>query len=369
MKVHLVVGARPNFMKIAPLYKELSLYQEKFEPILIHTGQHYDERMSKLFFEDLRMPKPDVYLAVGSGNHGLQTARVIERYEDYVLTGCKPELVVVAGDVNSTFACAYVAKKHHINVAHLEAGLRSYDNDMPEEINRILTDRISDLLLTPSLDGNENLYKEGIDPQRVKFVGNIMIDSIIEHKKHAESSKIHHVLGLEEKQPYILVTLHRPSNVDNLEGLTTILTAFRDLSSKIKIIFPMHPRTKSNIARLQLDYLVNCNSNLIITDPIGYLDFMKLQMNASLILTDSGGIQEESTYFDIPCLTLRENTERPITITEGTNKLVKLDTQCIVSEAESVLNGNRKLGSIPKFWDGKTAGRVVKVVDEWFGFL
>lgn len=366
MKVHLVVGARPNFMKIAPLYNELAKHSNIFEPKLIHTGQHYDEKMSKLFFEDLKMPKPDVYLSVGSGSHGIQTARVIERYEDYLLSREKPELIVVAGDVNSTFACAYVAKKHHVSVAHLEAGLRSFDNDMPEEINRILTDRISDILLTPSLDGNENLIKEGTDPKRIKFVGNIMIDSIVEHRTLADASNILSDLSLDEKQPYILVTLHRPSNVDSIDGLSIILKAFRKLSSKTKIVFPMHPRTKSNISRLQLDCLVNGNPNLLITDPIGYLDFMKLQMNAALILTDSGGIQEESTFFGVPCLTLRENTERPITITEGTNKLVKLDTQCIVSEAESVLNGNRKLGSIPKFWDGHTAERVVKEFLEFF---
>jgi len=366
MKVHLVVGARPNFMKIAPLYKELLRKGDVFKPELIHTGQHYDEKMSKLFFEDLRMPKPDVYLAVGSGNHGSQTAKIMERYEEYLLSGGKPELVVVAGDVNSTFACAYVAKKHHISVAHLEAGLRSFDNDMPEEINRILTDRISDLLLTPSLDGNDNLIKEGADPKRIKFVGNIMMDSIVEHEKQAKASSILHDLGLEEKQPYILVTLHRPSNVDSFDGLSIILKAFRDLSSETKIVFPMHPRTRNNITRLQLDYLVSGNSNLLITDPIGYLDFMKLQMHAALILTDSGGIQEESTFFGIPCLTLRENTERPVTITEGTNKLVKLDTHCIVSEAESVLEGDRKTGSIPMYWDGCTAQRVVKEFREFF---
>lgn len=366
MKVHLVVGARPNFMKIAPLYNELAKHSNIFEPKLIHTGQHYDEKMSKLFFEDLKMPKPDVYLSVGSGSHGIQTARVIERYEDYLLSGDMPELIVVAGDVNSTFACAYVAKKHHVSVAHLEAGLRSFDNAMPEEINRILTDRISDILLTPSLDGNENLIKEGTDPKRIMFVGNIMIDSIVEHRKHADASNILCDLGIDEKQPYILVTLHRPSNVDSIDGLSIILKAFRDLSSKTKIVFPMHPRTKANVSRLQLDYLVNGDPNLLITDPIGYLDFMKLQMNATLILTDSGGIQEESTFFGVPCLTLRENTERPITITEGTNKLVKLDTQCIVSEAERVLKGDSQSGSIPMFWDGQTAKRVVKVFREYF---
>jgi len=299
---------------------------------------------------------------VGSGTHGQQTARIIERYEEYILDGNRPDMVIVAGDVNSTIACALVAKKLHIPVAHLEAGLRSFDERMPEEINRVLTDRISDLLLTPSMDGNENLIKEGIDPAKIHLVGNIMIDSLINHRQKAMASNIHQELGIEEGTDYALVTLHRPSNVDVVSGLNMLLDAFSYIGKQIKLVFPMHPRTKKNIERLGLQDKLEAIPNLYITEPIGYLDFMKLQMNAKLILTDSGGIQEESTYFGIPCLTLRENTERPITITEGTNQLVPLDSKSIIEYTMRILDGDVKQGSIPKYWDGKTAERVVALL-------
>lgn len=363
--VQLIVGARPNYMKMAPLYDELSLHRDKFHAMMIHTGQHYDEKMSKLFFQDLGMPEPCAYLKVGSGTHGQQTARIIERYEDFVLQDNKPDLVIVAGDVNSTIACALVAKKLHIPVAHLEAGLRSFDDRMPEEINRLLTDTISDLLLTPSEDGNANLIREGIDSAKIHFVGNIMIDSIVKHRIKAEESSILKELGIEEQDAYILVTLHRPSNVDEVSGLKMLLEAFAELGKHIKIIFPMHPRTSKNIELLGLKSQLEEIPNLTITEPIGYLDFMKLQMNSKLILTDSGGIQEESTYFGVPCLTIRENTERPITITIGTNQLVPLDSCSIVEYSKRILSGEVKKGAIPKYWDGKTAERVVKVVAEW----
>lgn len=364
--IHLIVGARPNFMKMAPLYKELSLYSNRYEPRIIHTGQHYDEQMSKLFFNDLAMPEPSAYLNVGSGTQGKQTARIIERYEDLILAGDKPDLVIVAGDVNSTIACALVAKKLYIPVAHLEAGLRSYDDRMPEEINRVLTDRISDILLTPSLDANKNLEKEGIDSEKIYFVGNIMIDSLVAHKEKAENSNIFHQLNMLPNEKYALVTLHRPSNVDEYEGLKMLLTSLEKIGRKIKIIFPMHPRTRKNIYDLGLSSFLNTNSDILFTDPLGYLDFLKLEMNAKFILTDSGGIQEESTYFGVPCLTLRENTERPITITEGTNHLVDLNEESIVNSAREIIEGNVKQGKIPKYWDGKTAKRIVKVLDEWF---
>ena len=364
--IHLIVGARPNFMKMAPLYRELSLSSNRYEPQIIHTGQHYDEQMSKLFFNDLAMPEPSAYLNVGSGTQGKQTARIIERYEDLILAGDKPDLVIVAGDVNSTIACALVAKKLYIPVAHLEAGLRSYDDRMPEEINRVLTDRISDILLTPSLDANKNLEKEGIDPEKIYFVGNIMIDSLVAHKDKAENSNIFHQLNMSPNEKYALVTLHRPSNVDEYEGLKMLLTSLEKIGRKIKIIFPMHPRTRKNIYELGLSSFLNTNSDVIFTDPLGYLDFLKLEMNAKFILTDSGGIQEESTYFGVPCLTLRENTERPITITEGTNHLVDLNVESIVNSAREIIEGNVKQGKIPKYWDGKTAKRIVKVLDEWF---
>lgn len=352
-------------MKMAPLYKELSRYPESYIPRLIHTGQHYDEKMSSLFFNDLDLPEPSAYLHVGSGSHGRQTARIIERYEDYILAGNEPDMVIVAGDVNSTIACALVAKKQHIPVAHLEAGLRSFDNNMPEEINRILTDRISDILLTPSLDGNDNLISEGIDAEKIHFVGNIMIDSLVQHQSKAELSNIKNEIGLVEDQRYILVTLHRPSNVDSFDGLSTLLGAFNEIGKKQTIVFPIHPRTRKNITDLGLDKILRQNPRLIVTDPIGYLDFIKLQRDAFLILTDSGGIQEESTFFGVQCLTLRNNTERPVTITEGTNKLVSLNIDSIVEAVDSVLRGEVIRGRIPKYWDGRTAGRVESVLDSW----
>lgn len=357
-KVHLIVGARPNFMKMAPLYKEFTKFPEEFEIKLIHTGQHYDERMSKFFFDDLQMPKPDEYLEVGSGTHGKQTAKIMERYEKILLKD-KPDLVIVAGDVNSTSACAIDAVKLHIPVAHLEAGLRSFARSMPEEINRILTDAISDYLLTPSTDGDDNLLAEGVSKDKIFFVGNIMIDSLMQYKNRAKKSDILDRINV--KEDYALITLHRPSNVDNKKGLLTILNAFEKISKSINLIFPIHPRTTKQIQAFDLEDKVKKMVNLHLIPPVGYYDFLKLEMDAKFILTDSGGIQEESTYFGVPCLTLRPNTERPITITEGTNNLVKLNTEDIITEAEKILAGNIKKGNIPKYWDGKTAQRIVKI--------
>ncbi|MEA2095547.1 MAG: UDP-N-acetylglucosamine 2-epimerase (non-hydrolyzing) [Candidatus Cloacimonadota bacterium] len=357
-KIHLIVGARPNFMKMAPLYKEFTKFPDEFEVKLIHTGQHYDERMSKFFFDDLQMPKPDEYLEVGSGSHGKQTAKIMERYEKVLLKD-KPDLVIVAGDVNSTSACAIDAVKLHIPVAHLEAGLRSFARSMPEEINRILTDAISDYLLTPSTDGDDNLLAEGIANEKIFFVGNIMIDSLMQYKDRAKKSDILDRISV--KEDYALITLHRPSNVDNKKGLLIILNAFEEISKYINLIFPIHPRTTKQIQAFDLEDKVKKMKNLHLIPPVGYYDFLKLQMDAKFILTDSGGIQEESTYFGVPCLTLRPNTERPITITEGTNTLVKLSTEDIITEAEKILAGNIKKGKIPKYWDGKTAERIVKI--------
>ena len=362
-KIHLIVGARPNFMKMAPLYKEFRKYPNEFEVKLIHTGQHYDERMSKFFFEDLQMPVPDEYLEVGSGTHGKQTARIMERYEE-VLMKDKPNLVIVAGDVNSTSACAIDAVKLHIPVAHLEAGLRSFARTMPEEINRIITDTISDYLLTPSPDGDENLLREGINKNKIFFVGNIMIDSLVQYQEKAKESDILNKTADEAGKiikDYALITLHRPSNVDRKEGLTTILNAFKEISKHIQLIFPIHPRTTKQISEFGLSKKVEQMKNLILIPPVGYYDFLNLQMNAKFILTDSGGIQEESTYFGVPCLTLRPQTERPITITEGTNKLCKLETPEIISDAMEIINGKFKTGKIPRFWDGKTAERIVEI--------
>ncbi|MBT4333640.1 MAG: UDP-N-acetylglucosamine 2-epimerase (non-hydrolyzing) [Candidatus Cloacimonetes bacterium] len=357
-KIHIIVGARPNFMKMAPLYKEFAKFKNEFEIKLIHTGQHYDERMSKFFFDDLQMPKPDEYLEVGSGTHGKQTAKIMERYEEVLLKD-KPDLVIVAGDVNSTSACAIDAVKLHIPVAHLEAGLRSFARSMPEEINRILTDAISNYLLTPSIDGDENLLAEGVSKDKIFFVGNIMIDSLMQYQEKARNSDI--LDRIDVKDDYALITLHRPSNVDNKEGMLTILNAFEEISKSISLIFPIHPRTTKQIQTFELEEKVKKMRNLHLVPPVGYYDFLKLQMDAKFILTDSGGIQEESTYFGVPCLTLRPNTERPITITQGTNTLVKLETDDIINEAKKILSGNIKKGSIPKYWDGKTAERIVKI--------
>ncbi|MCK4312589.1 MAG: UDP-N-acetylglucosamine 2-epimerase (non-hydrolyzing) [Candidatus Cloacimonetes bacterium] len=361
-KIHLIVGARPNFMKIAPLHKEFQKYPDKFDIKLIHTGQHYDERMSKFFFDDLQMPVPDEYLEVGSGTHGEQTAKIMERYEK-VLLNDKPDLVIVAGDVNSTAACAIDAVKLHIPVAHLEAGLRSYNRSMPEEINRILTDSISEYLLTPSPDADKNLLDEGIAKNKIYFVGNIMIDSLIQYKEKAEKSRVLEKYNLYPSE-FVLITLHRPSNVDKEKGLLTILNAFEEISKSIKLVFPIHPRTTKQIKAFGFEEKTEKMENLLLTPPIGYYDFLKLQMEAKFILTDSGGIQEESTFFGVPCLTLRPQTERPITITEGTNKLVKLETEDIVREAHYILKGNIKKGKVPKYWDGKTAERIVKIFRE-----
>lgn len=358
-KIHLVVGARPNFMKMAPLYREFSKYPDEFEVKLIHTGQHYDEKMSKFFFDDLELPIPDEYLEVGSGTHGEQTAKIIARYEK-VLFRDKPDVVIVAGDVNSTVACALDAVKLHIPVAHLEAGLRSFARTMPEEINRIMTDAISDYLLTPSPDADKNLMNEGVSADKIYYVGNIMIDSLVRFRDKAQKSEILEKYSLDE-QKYALITLHRPSNVDNKRGFEIILDAFAEISKHIKLVFPIHPRSKKQLKTFNLTEKVEKCKDLLLIEPVGYYDFIKLQMESKFILTDSGGIQEESTFMGIPCLTLRKQTERPITITEGTNKLVKLKTKNIIDAAMTIIEGNYKQGKIPQYWDGETAARIVKI--------
>jgi len=360
VKIALVVGARPNFMKVGPVYFELKKHS-RYTPLLIHTGQHYDKNLSEIFFEQLGFPKPDVYLGVGSGTHGVQTAKIMIAFEQFLLQE-KPDLVLVAGDVNSTVACAIDAVKLHIPVAHLEAGLRSYDRRMPEEINRIETDCISSMLLTPSKDADENLIREGISKEKIFLVGNAMIDSLIKYEKQAEHSKTMDELGL-EKQSYALITLHRPSNVDDRDNLEIILDAFSEISKKIPLVFPMHPRTRKQLSVFGLEEKVDAITNLKLIDPIGYLDFLKLEKYAQFVLTDSGGIQEETTVFGVPCLTLRENTERPITIELGTNQLVELNKDVIIQKVTAILNGTYKKGSIPPLWDGHTAQRIVQVMD------
>ncbi len=349
-------------MKMAPLYFALKR-TEGFEPVIVHTGQHYDYAMSQAFFEDLELPESHHYLGVGSGSHAEQTARVMIEFEK-VLAQERPDLVVVFGDVNSTVACSLTAKKQHVPVAHVEAGLRSFDETMPEEINRRVTDAISDLLLTPSPDGDENLRREGASNGRVRRVGNIMIDSLVTILNRAggdQEVQLLRDLALATGS-YALVTLHRPSNVDEAKSLEQILIYLNRLAERLPVVFPMHPRTKKNIERFGID--ISLGEDFRIIDPVRYREFILLQKNARFVLTDSGGIQEETTYLKLPCLTLRPNTERPITITEGTNELVDMET--IEERSEQILSGGWKKGSVPALWDGKTAERIVGVF-EGFG--
>ena len=343
--VILVVGARPNFMKIAPLHAELE--RRSVSQILLHTGQHYDENMSKVFFDDLGMPQPDIYLGIGSGSHAEQTAKV----------------VVVVGDVNSTVACCLVCAKLWIPSAHVEAGLRSFDRRMPEEINRLLTDAIADLLLTPSPDGDENLRNEGVAEERIHRVGNIMIDSLFNNLEKSKQSTILTDLGL-EKGEYATLTLHRPSNVDEKEPFVRILEALEIIGAGLPIVFPVHPRTAKQAEKFGLTERLESIPNIVLIGPAGYLDFVALLADAKFVLTDSGGLQEETTALGIPCITLRENTERPITVTEGTNVVVGSDTQAIVDAATDVFETGGKAGRIPDLWDGKTAERIADIIEE-----
>ncbi len=368
LKVINVVGARPNFMKIAPIVAAMRGRASEFAPLIVHTGQHYDAAMSDAFFLDLGIPRPDVYLNVGSGSHAAQTADVMQRFEPVVLAE-KPDWVVVVGDVNSTLACALVCAKLHIKVAHVEAGLRSRDRRMPEEINRLLTDQISDLLLTPSPDAGENLRAEGIAEERIRFVGNVMIDSLFAQLKRAESSGVRVDLGI-ENQPYSVLTLHRPSNVDERAALARILDAIEQISRRLPIVFPVHPRTRERINDFDFAERIRQNENLRLIEPLGYLDFLRLYSGAALVLTDSGGLQEETTALGIPCLTLRENTERPITVSMGTNRIVGTDTEKIVQTAHDTLNslrmdnGNQTthVAAIPTLWDGRAAPRILDAI-------
>ena len=357
----LVVGARPNFMKIAPLYDELE--SRGMPQLLLHTGQHYDQNMSKVFFEDLGMPEPDIYLGIGSGSHAEQTAKVMVEFEN-VCQEHQPSMVVVVGDVNSTVACSLVCAKLWIPCAHVEAGLRSHDREMPEEINRLVTDAIADILLTPSPDGNENLQKEGVADERIKFVGNIMIDSLLNNLERAKESTIHSDLGIEQGN-YAVLTLHRPSNVDNCESFAQIISALEQIGGKIPLVFPLHPRTSNRADEFGLKQRLEAIPNIILTAPAGYLDFISLMANSKMVLTDSGGLQEETTALGIPCLTLRENTERPITVTEGTNTIVGNSTDAIVTAADEILNSGGKAGRIPELWDGKTAPRIADILSEY----
>ena len=360
MKIACVVGARPNFMKIAPILEAMEKYPD-LEPLLVHTGQHYDYEMSQIFFEELDIPKPDVYLDVGSGSHGAQTGKIMVSFEETVLEH-NPDLILVVGDVNSTLACTIVGAKLWIPVAHVEAGIRSFDRTMPEEINRILTDAVSDYLLTPTEGANENLKKEGVKEDRIHLVGDIMIDTLMKYRDRASSSGILDELSLESGS-YVIMTLHRPSNVDVKANFVSILNALSEIQQRIKIVFSMHPRTKARVAEFGLGDMISDMKNLIIVEPLGYLKFMGLMINSKFVLTDSGGMQTESTVLGLPCLTMRENTERPETLEAGTNTLVGNDTQIIIEESRKILDGNGKKGTYPEIWDGHTAERIAKLLD------
>lgn len=362
MKIINIASARPNFMKVAPLLEEYKKY-ESIEAQLLHTGQHYDYEMSKIFFDELGLPEPDFHLGVGSGSHAEQTAKVMTEFEK-VLKREQPDWVVVVGDVNPTMACTIVANKMGIKVAHVEAGLRSYDRAMPEEINRVLTDSIADLLLTPSIDGNMNLIKEGVAEGKVRFVGNIMIDTLFNMRKRSDESTLLADLGI-GKQGYGLVTLHRPSNVDQEATFTGFVEVLEQTAEDLPLVWPVHPRSKKQAEKFKLWQRLQGAVNLHLLEPVGYLDNVNLMHNARLVLTDSGGIQEETTALGVPCLTARKNTERPITITEGTNTLVGTDKSDILNHIEEHLqNGAAGHKELPKplYWDGKTAERIVKAV-------
>ena len=359
LKVINVVGARPNFMKVAPLVEAMKRREREFAPLVVHTGQHYDQLMSDAFLRDLDLPQPDVCLEVGSASQAQQTAAIMQKFEPVLLRE-KPDWVVVVGDVNSTLACALVAVKLGIKVAHVEAGLRSRDRTMPEEINRLLTDQIADLLFTPSRDADENLRAEGISEERIRFVGNIMIDSLQKYLERAQSSKIREQLGIGDPD-YAVLTLHRPSNVDDRETFSGILDALAEIARRLPVIFPVHPRTRKTIAELGLSAVVAKIQGLRLIEPLGYLDFLGLFSAAKLVLTDSGGLQEETTVLGIPCLTLRENTERPITIELGTNVIVGTDANRITKAAFAVLDrpSAETHHTVPPLWDGRTAERIV----------
>jgi UDP-N-acetylglucosamine 2-epimerase (non-hydrolysing) len=351
----LVAGARPNFMKVAPLMREFRAHPDLFDARLVHTGQHYDEAMSAVFFDDLEIPKPDVHLGVGSAGHAVQTARIMEAFEP-VLLADRPDWIIVVGDVNSTLACTLVAAKMAppVPVAHVEAGLRSGDRTMPEEINRIVTDALSDLLFTTSPDADRNLRREGVERRRIHRVGNVMIDTLRRSVAKSDGSDVMRRRGI--APPFALLTLHRPSNVDDEAALRRIVGALEEIGREVPIIFPAHPRTARRLETFGLRL-----GGVRVIEPLGYLDFLHLQKRAALVLTDSGGIQEESAILGVPCLTLRENTERPVTVTHGTNRLVGSDPRLIVREALRILKaGRRRRRPIP-LWDGRAAARIARV--------
>jgi len=369
-KLILVAGARPNFMKIAPLMHALKGHGG-IQPILVHTGQHYDIRMSGRFFTELNIPQPDVNLEVGSASHAVQTARIMEGFEKVCLEQ-KPDFVLVVGDVNSTAACTMVAAKMGIKTIHYEAGLRSNDRTMPEEINRLVTDAISDVFFTTSKDADENLLKEGISATKIHMVGNLMIDSLVANKEKASDTsltfnllnrdkEIKYCVDFSENQ-YGVMTFHRPSNVDDSDSLKKMIQIWGEASQNLPLLFPVHPRTYKNIQNFGFQKLIDSYPQLYFIEPLGYLAFINLVQHAKFVLTDSGGIQEETTYLNIPCLTVRPNTERPVTVWEGSNKLISLDE--ILPEVSLILRDKGKHGGCPNLWDGKTAERIVEILEK-----
>lgn len=357
-KIISVAGARPNFMKVAPIHRAFQKHNDKFEHVICHTGQHYDKNMSDSFFTDLDMPEPKFFLGVGSGSHAEQTARIMIEFEKVCLN-YKPDLVIVVGDVNSTIACSLTAVKCGIKTAHIEAGLRSFDMTMPEEINRIATDSISNYYFVTEQSGIDNLKKSGISDEQIFFVGNTMIDSLFYALPKAEKSAINNELNLIPQQ-YALITLHRPSNVDDSSNLSYLLEVLDYLTRHRTVVFPIHPRTRKNIEKFGLTSYYK-NKKIRFTDPLGYIDFLSLMKNADFVLTDSGGIQEETTVLGVPCLTARTTTERPSTILLGTNLLVHPDKVSIIKSIDNLLNNQRRRAKVPPLWDGHAAERIVNV--------
>ena len=352
-----VVGARPNFMKAAPVLQALAAHKDVHQT-LVHTGQHYDVDMSDVFFQDLGMPQPDINLGVGSGSHAEQTAEVMKRFESVVLES-KPDVVIVYGDVNSTVAAAMVCAKLLVPVAHVEAGLRAFDRTMPEEINRLLTDQLADFLFTPSDDGDRNLTREGVPPEKVHLVGNVMIDTLVRLLPVAMERWGKGALAPWRDHPYGLVTLHRPSNVDDPSTVADIMQTLGDISKRLPLVFPVHPRTKAHLESMGL---LEATGELHLIAPLGYLDFLAFERNATVVITDSGGIQEETTYLHVPCITVRENTERPVTVSVGTNVLVGRDMKRLQGEVDLVLSGQAKKGQTPPLWDGHASERIAETL-------
>ena len=364
-----VVGARPNFMKMAPILRALAANQPPLPALLLHTGQHYDKDMSHQLFDDLGLPRPDINLEVGSGSHALQTAEVMRRFEP-ALDEFKPSCVVVVGDVNSTLACTLVAVKKGVPVAHVEAGLRSYDRRMPEEINRVLTDQVADRLYTTERSAEANLVREGVDPARVFFAGNVMIDSLFASRERARSAadtlRLHGAdpALLKHAKGYAVVTMHRPSNVDHPDTLRELLGVLGEVAAQLPLVFALHPRTRSNIERFGLGNLLD-PARTVMMPPQGYLEMVGLMAGATLVLTDSGGLQEETTALGVPCLTMRENTERPITVEQGTNTMVGRDRSAILLAVAEILAGRGKRGRVPEYWDGRAAERIAADLSQW----